>query len=138
MTTMENKIKLMMLYVRQTTSAERSPAGNIKSAQHHTPSAQERLISFDDLRRIIFWINGIFQNGRTIDPTSPITSIQCMFIMLMDRNEFFELADTLMDLGHRQRGCFFHPKTLHVERRHRGRVNKRLLEFTLIDLLHFA
>src|SRR3989338_4372718 len=67
-----------MLKTRKTVSGDVNPAGAISSKHPHTPKAQGRLISLEDLRLMIFKISGIFQNGRTIAATKPTFSIKPM------------------------------------------------------------
>ncbi|MEK6732573.1 MAG: hypothetical protein AABY55_03015 [Candidatus Omnitrophota bacterium] len=58
------KKKLIIVKVLYTISGLFIPAGNIARKQTHAPTAQTKLISFEERRLIIFIIRGMFQSGR--------------------------------------------------------------------------
>lgn len=64
-----------MLNVRQTGSAERKASGAINKKHIHTPNAQYKLMSLEDLLLITLTIRGIFQNGNAIAAINAIFSI---------------------------------------------------------------
>src|SRR5262245_10188712 len=72
MTTPVNKTTFTILKVRQTMSSETNPDGAIKIMHTHTPTAQLRLRSRDDLRRVILRISGIFHNGKATAAIRPM------------------------------------------------------------------
>ncbi len=57
------------------------PAGSINREQPHTPITHINEMSPDDLRLMIFLINGIFHNGKDTDATKPICSIKVINLL---------------------------------------------------------
>ena len=55
----------------KTTSEETKAAGSISTMQAKIPKAHERLMSFEDLRRLIRMISGMFQNGNITPAINP-------------------------------------------------------------------
>ena len=68
-------IKLPIANTFHTRKSLFKPDGSNASKHAHTPIAQNRLISSEDLRFIILRMSGIFQKGRIIDATKAILSI---------------------------------------------------------------
>ena len=117
-TTQENSVKFTMLNSLNTISSDTKPDGAIKMIQAHTPKAQERLISAEDLRRTIFMINGTFHNGMATAPTTPkIWTTFILFPFLSRFDKFYQLVVPLMDILHRQAGSLTDAETRHIKRR---------------------
>lgn len=64
-----------MVNAFQTESVERSPSGSINKKHIHTPSAQDILMSLEDLLFMTLTISGMFHKGKI---TAAIKAIVCI------------------------------------------------------------
>ena len=97
-------------------SCEVNPDGDIKSIHTHTPIAQERLISSEDLRLTIRMISGILNNGKIAAATTPTELIRedCSIIKLRF-HEFQQLFHPAADPCQREGRSSAHTEAFDVK-----------------------